>query len=640
MKVRYTVPSAVTRAAYVGNDVTTVFSAPFNFFDDTDLDVILVNDTTAVETVQVLTTNYTVTGGDGSTGSVTMLVAPPTGTTLVIERNVPFTQEIDLEPNDPFPAEVTEEGFDRSVMLAQQNKLEIQKSPKLPPTYDPDSDPEIRIPVPVAGKVLIGNADSDGWDNGDIEDISTADIPAVISSIADRELLEYDSGSVVWRNQSLATILKRMLTTAGDIAVNIAGTVSRLAVGSAGQVLGVSGGTPTWVANSVLPQGRLTLETGVPVSSTDQAGKATVYYTPYQGNVVPIYNGTEFIPTASTELSNDTTASATNNAGAAAAGPYQIQDCFIWSNAGTNRLTRSPKWSASATATMTIATPCVVTWTAHGLWDGATARFTTTGALPTGLTASTDYFITKIDANTFNLSTTLANQVAGTKIATSGTQSGVHTAFNYTSVRGTGAATTELQMLNGIYVNKYDITNGPAATKGTYVGSVYFNASSQIDLKFGSLASGGGEAILGVWNTYNRVNLRGRVGDSDNSWTHSGSWKPAHASATQRVSWVQGLQEDAFEAECDAWYSDNTGNAHAAAGIGHNSTQSPSGRFGRSYSPGAAGVAVRGSAGAQGFGFNYMAELHAIISASGTISFYGDNGSTTVQTGIGWRGRV
>jgi hypothetical protein len=203
MKVRYTVPSAVTRAAYVGNDVTTVFSAPFNFFDDTDLDVILVNDTTAVETVQILTTNYTVTGGDGSTGSVTMLVAPPTGTTLVIERNVPFTQEIDLEPNDPFPAEVTEEGFDRSVMLAQQNKLEIQKSPKLPPTYDPDSDPEIRIPVPVAGKVLIGNADSDGWDNGDIEDISTADIPAVISSIADRELLEYDSGSVVWRNQSL-----------------------------------------------------------------------------------------------------------------------------------------------------------------------------------------------------------------------------------------------------------------------------------------------------------------------------------------------------------------------------------------------------------------------------------------------------
>jgi hypothetical protein len=251
MKVRYTVPSAVTRAAYVGNDVTTVFSAPFNFFDDTDLDVILVNDTTAVETTQILTTNYTVTGGDGSSGSVTMLVAPPTGTTLVIERNVPFTQEIDLEPNDPFPAEVTEEGFDRSVMLAQQNKLEIQKSPKLPPTYDPDSDPEIRIPVPVAGKVLIGNSGATGWENTAIADLNVATIPVTLTSQANQDLLEYESAGATWKNQTLATVLKRMLTTAGDIAVNIAGTVSRLAVGSAGQVLTVVAGAPAWATPTV-----------------------------------------------------------------------------------------------------------------------------------------------------------------------------------------------------------------------------------------------------------------------------------------------------------------------------------------------------------------------------------------------------
>lgn len=247
MKVRYTVPSAVTRAAYVGNGVTTVFSAPFNFFDDSDLYVVLVNDTTAVETVQVLTTNYTVTGGDGSTGSVTMLVAPASGYTLVIERNIPFTQEIDLEANDPFPAEVTEEGFDRATMLAQQNRLEIQKSPKLPPTYDPDSDPEIRIPVPEAGKVLIGNEDEDGFENAAIADLSVADVPTTIVSLANRDLLEYESAGAVWKNQTLATILKRMLTTAGDIAVNVAGTVSRLAIGTAGQVLGVSGGAVAWV---------------------------------------------------------------------------------------------------------------------------------------------------------------------------------------------------------------------------------------------------------------------------------------------------------------------------------------------------------------------------------------------------------
>lgn len=291
------------------------------------------------------------------------------------------------------------------------------------------------------------------------------------------------------------------------------------------------------------PTGRLTLETGVPVSSTDQTGKATIYYTPAGiGRArYPVYDGTNWTEKTFTELSNDTTASATNNAGAAAAGPYQIQDCFVWNNAGTNRLTRGPKWTASATATMTIAVPGVVTWTAHGLWDGATVRFTTTGALPTGLVASTDYFVTKIDANTFNLSTTLANQVAGTKITTSGSQSGVHTVFNYTSVRGTGTATTELQMVNGVYVNKYDITNGPAANRGTYVGSVYFNASSQIDLKFGSTAAGYGEAFVGVWNAYNQVKVAGTVGTSTASWGVSSSQAVFNSSATARVTAISGL---------------------------------------------------------------------------------------------------
>lgn len=305
----------------------------------------------------------------------------------------------------------------------------------------------------------------------------------------------------------------------------------------------------------LVPQGRLTLETAVPVSSSDQTGKATIYYTPFVGGFIPVYDGTSFKALSFSELSNDTAASATNNAGAAAAGPYQIQDCFVWNNAGTNRLTRGPKWTASATATMTLATPCVVTWTAHGLWDGATVRFTTTGALYTGLAANTDYFVTKIDANTFKLSTTLANQVAGTFIATSGTQSGVHTAFNYTSVRGTGAATTELQLLNGIYVNKYNITNGPAATKGTYVGSVYFNASSQVDFKMGSRAAGFGEAIIGLWNAYNRVGVGGTVQASSSAWTVYAGWYPMAKSATVRATVVSGLLQEAFSARSCVYMS-------------------------------------------------------------------------------------
>lgn len=82
---------------------------------------------------------------------------------------------------------------------------------------------------------------------------------------------------------------------------------------------------------------------------------------------------------------------------------------------------------ASSTVTITIATPGVVTWTAHGLKDGQRVQLTTTGALPTGLTASTTYYVTNAATDTFSLATSLANAAAGTKIATSGSQSGTHT---------------------------------------------------------------------------------------------------------------------------------------------------------------------------------------------------------------------
>ncbi|MGN6538941.1 MAG: hypothetical protein ACTHKQ_24840 [Mesorhizobium sp.] len=78
----------------------------------------------------------------------------------------------------------------------------------------------------------------------------------------------------------------------------------------------------------------------------------------------------------------------------------------------------------SATATMTIASPGVVTWTGHGLVAGTPVKFSTTGALPTGLTAGTTYYVkTVLDADTFTLSAT----PDGTVIATTGTQSGTHT---------------------------------------------------------------------------------------------------------------------------------------------------------------------------------------------------------------------
>lgn len=79
----------------------------------------------------------------------------------------------------------------------------------------------------------------------------------------------------------------------------------------------------------------------------------------------------------------------------------------------------------NATCTMTIATPAVVSEAGHGYVASDKILFRTTGALPTGVTAGTVYFVSATDltADTFKFSAT----DGGAAIDTSGTQSGTHT---------------------------------------------------------------------------------------------------------------------------------------------------------------------------------------------------------------------
>lgn len=74
--------------------------------------------------------------------------------------------------------------------------------------------------------------------------------------------------------------------------------------------------------------------------------------------------------------------------------------------------------------TVTIASPGVFTLNAHGLYVGQPISFTTSGALPTGLTAGTEYFVISagLTANAFEVSTS----AGGAAVNTSGSQSGTH----------------------------------------------------------------------------------------------------------------------------------------------------------------------------------------------------------------------
>lgn len=116
-----TIAKTGSSSSAAGNGATVAFPFAFRFFDDTDLNVYVVTDATGVSVLQTLTTDYTVSNtGTEAGGTVTMVTAPATGETLLIEREVPETQAVDYQNNDAFPAETHEGALDRLTLLVQQ----------------------------------------------------------------------------------------------------------------------------------------------------------------------------------------------------------------------------------------------------------------------------------------------------------------------------------------------------------------------------------------------------------------------------------------------------------------------------------------------------------------------------------------
>ena len=119
---------------FSGNGVTTAFATGFQFDDEADIQVIL-RASDGTETVQTLTTHYTVSGaGNPSGGTVTMVTAPASGKKLRIVRNLDYTQGTDYTEGTAFPAATHENALDKLTQLTQQLAHELKRAPKLAST--------------------------------------------------------------------------------------------------------------------------------------------------------------------------------------------------------------------------------------------------------------------------------------------------------------------------------------------------------------------------------------------------------------------------------------------------------------------------------------------------------------------------
>jgi hypothetical protein len=122
--------------------------------------------------------------------------------------------------------------------------------------------------------------------------------------------------------------------------------------------------------------------------------------------------------------------------------------------------------SKVATFTVTIAVPGVITKTAHGFAANDPFVPTTTGALPTGMTAGTKYFVKEVlTADTFTFSAT----AGGAAITTTGSQSGTHSLTHLYSSLSSDAQWQFVQFGNLVHATQknavlqvYDLSSSSA----------------------------------------------------------------------------------------------------------------------------------------------------------------------------------
>lgn len=301
--------------------------------------------------------------------------------------------------------------------------------------------------------------------------------------------------------------------------------------------------------------GRLTLATGTPVMATSVTASGTIYFTPYLSASAVYSDGTALHQGVFAEVSqalNDTTLSP------AAAVANATYDIFYWYFT-TTTFTGVTSTSTNPNQITSIGS---ITGGTSSLVVGSTVTGT---GIPGGTT------ITQILSPT-------SVQISNNATVTGSATFTVNQSFLKTFVISRGPAWSSstsrgytLSRLNGFLVNTSSITNGPGALAGVYLGTIRTDsAGATVSWIHGTSASGGGQASLGVWNMFNRIQVSELVNDNTASWSYSSAtFREAHGSTTFGVAWIVGLLEDGYSCS----YTTPVilgGGANEASGIGIN----------------------------------------------------------------------
>jgi hypothetical protein len=190
----------------------TSFAVPFEFFDNDDLNVYVDG------TLKTITSDYTVSGGDGSTGTVTITVTGATGgSTVVITRDIELERTTDFPVSGAFNIVALNTELDRLVAIAAD--LDDRASRALQLT---DYDVGVGLTLPVVddrkGKTLAFNLTTGAVEAGP----STADVQSVSDTAADIALLaDIEDGTLATNAITNVNTIRTDVTTVSGISANV-----------------------------------------------------------------------------------------------------------------------------------------------------------------------------------------------------------------------------------------------------------------------------------------------------------------------------------------------------------------------------------------------------------------------------------
>jgi hypothetical protein len=153
---------------------------------------------------------------------------------------------------------------------------------------------------------------TDSYTKSKADSAANAEVAGIVSAVADVDnfTLSHIEGAYITGLSGLTanTLYFLSAATAGAITSTEPSTVGQISkpvlwasTTTAGYLIGQRGATVTTAVAALVCNGRLTLTSATPVTTSDVTGATNVYFTPYNGNRISLYDGTSWQTVTFTE---------------------------------------------------------------------------------------------------------------------------------------------------------------------------------------------------------------------------------------------------------------------------------------------------------------------------------------------------